>query len=123
MPDVGFFVELETQVWHALVIGDAVADDRCLSEDFLGVYPSGFATRSEHVDQVGEGPSVVDYQLSDTRITVVSAEAVMLSYLATYTRPGNTGEPPAAEAMYVSSLWCNRDGAWINTFSQDTPAD
>jgi hypothetical protein len=23
--------------------------------------------------------------------------------------------------MYVSSLWCHRDGRWVNVFSQDTP--
>jgi hypothetical protein len=27
------------------------------------------------------------------------------------------------QSMYVSSLWCRRDGAWLNVFSQDTPAD
>jgi hypothetical protein len=24
--------------------------------------------------------------------------------------------------MYVSSIWCRRDGEWVNVFSQDTPA-
>lgn len=27
------------------------------------------------------------------------------------------------EAMYISSLWCDRGDRWLNTFSQDTPVD
>ncbi|WP_205528772.1 hypothetical protein [Desertimonas flava] len=42
----------------------------------------------------------------------------MLSYRAVYERAGSVGEQ---ESMYVSSLWCRRDGIWVNVFSQDTP--
>ena len=36
---------LETEVWQALVDGDADADARLLSADFVGVYPDGFSSR------------------------------------------------------------------------------
>jgi hypothetical protein len=32
------FIELESLVWRALADGDADADGRLLSDDFLGVY-------------------------------------------------------------------------------------
>jgi len=47
----------------------------------------------------------------------VSESAVLLSYRAVYTRAGAAKQ----EAMYVSSLWCQRGGRWVNVFSQDTP--
>ena len=48
----------------------------------------------------------------------VADDAALLVYRATYVRVG-AADP---ETMYVSSLWCVRDGRWQNTFSQDTPA-
>ena len=50
--DLNAFIELETEVWDALRRGDAEADARLLAEDFLGVYPSGFAGRSDHAGRV-----------------------------------------------------------------------
>jgi len=115
------FIELETRVWEALVAGDPKADEAALSADFLGVYPSGFANRDEHTAQLADGPTVASYELSDEQVFAVSDTSVMFCYRADYTRivDGAETEP---EAMYVSSLWCSRDGNWLNTFSQDTPA-
>ena len=114
-------VRLETEVWRALVDGDANADARLLSEDFLGVYPSGFADRADHVRQLAHGPTVAEFELSDERLLALSESIVLFSYRAEFRRP----RAPAAsdpEAMYVSSLWCRRDVGWVNVFSQDTPS-
>ena len=116
------FIRLETQVWRALADGDPDADGRMLSEDFLGVYPTGFADRKSHVEQLIDGPTVASFALHDARMLTVSESAVILSYRAEFERPAS---PVASEvqSMYVSSLWCRRDGAWLNVFSQDTPAE
>jgi len=116
--DLGELVRLETEVWQALVDGDAEADARLLADDFVGVYPTGFADRSDHVDQIAAGPTVERYELSDTRMLTISESAVLLSYRAVYSPVGGAEQ---REAMYVSSLWCRRDTRWINLFSQDTP--
>ena len=109
----------EHRVWRALVAGDAQADAALLDEDFLGVYPSGFAGRADHAEQLEAGPSVTRYAIEQARVIEAGADHALLCYLARYTRPGRDAE----EAMYVSSLW-RRDGAgWINLFSQDTPAE
>ncbi len=117
--DVDELVTLETEVWEALVAGDAAADGRRLAADFLGVYPSGFADRADHMGQLDDGPTVADYELLEPRVIPVSDAAALLVYRARYRRPG-----PArpTEEMFISSLWCRREGDWINTFSQDTPA-
>jgi hypothetical protein len=116
--DLDRIVALERAVWDALCAGDTAADTALLSPDFLGVYPTGFADREEHAAPLAGGPTVASYEISDARITAVADGAVMLSYRAEYVRAPDRG---AAEAMYVSSLWCRRDRRWVNTFSQDTP--
>lgn len=116
--DIGELISLETKVWKALVDGDAQADAGLLADDFVGVYPTGFADRTDHVGQIAAGPTVARYELSDARMIGVSDSAVLLSYRAVYVR---VGEAAQTEAMYVSSLWCRRGVGWVNVFSQDTP--
>jgi hypothetical protein len=121
VPEIEEFIRFETEVWRALADGDADADARLLSDDFLGVYPSGFSDRTEHAGQLVDGPTIAAFELSDARTLVLSDEAVMLSYRAVYRRPPSTGAS-LLDTMYVSSLWCLRGGRWVNVFSQDTPA-
>lgn len=114
-------LDLEAAVWQALVAGDTGADRRLLAPGFLGVYPTGFAGRDEHVGQVAAGPTVADYELGDARVLPLGPEHALLVYRARYRRPTAAG-PGEPEVMYVSSLW-QRDGdGWLNVFSQDTPA-
>ena len=114
---IEFFVDLESQVWDALVAGDAAADEALLTSDFAGVYPTGFADRAEHVGELAAGPTVAAYAINDARLIRVSASAVLLCYRADYRRVSGPDE-----TMYISSLWIERDGNWRNRFSQDTPA-
>ncbi len=115
------FIQLESAVWEALVGGDAVADGRLLAPDFVGLYPTGFAAREDHVGQLRDGPTVADFQISEARLLVLSETAVVLAYRAEYRRAGRHSSSER-EAMYVCSIWCERDGEWVNVFSQDTPA-
>lgn len=109
---------LETAVWQTLVDGDAEADARLLADDFVGVTPTGVDGREAHVGRLADGPTVRRFELSDPRLLIVTDEAVLLTYRATYERV----EPGAqAESMFVSSLWCRRGDRWVNVFSQDTP--
>jgi hypothetical protein len=121
-PSLDEIVALETEVWEGLVAGTVETEERLLSDDFLGVYPTGFASRAEVVEYItAHGPTVADYSLDEARLLVVTDHDVMLSYRADFTRPG--ADPSSGrESMYVSSLWSRRDGEWVNTFSQDTPS-
>ena len=122
MTDLGHVLDLERAVWSALVAGDAAADARLLSEDFLGVYGSGFAGREDHAGQLRDGPTVSSYDLSGVRMLALAEDVVLLSYLAFWV-PWAPGEPARPRTMYVTSIW-RRDGdAWTNVFSQDTPAE
>ena len=112
-------IALESEVWEALRTGDRLKDGALLGDDFLGVYPTGFADRDDHTGQLDSGPTVGSYRLEDCRQVTISAGAEMLAYRATYRR-SNPGSQH--EVMYVTSLWCLRGGQWVNVFSQDTPA-
>jgi hypothetical protein len=120
-PSLEHFVGLESRVWDALVRGDEEADRALLTDDFLGVYPTGFATRDEHVGQLSAGSTMAEYAITDARLVPVSPAAVILSYRADFrhVRGGQVGD---REVMYISSLWIGRDGEWLNSFSQDTPS-
>jgi len=116
-----FFVALESRVWDALVRGDADADADLLATDFLGVYATGFADRSDHVDELVDGPTMASYSITDARLIRVSTSAVLLCYRADYVAV-RRGQAGSEETMYVGSLWTEREGRWLNVFSQDTPA-
>ena len=109
---------LERQVWKALVDGDGAADGRLLSDDFLGVYPTGFADRAAHVGQLTGGPTVESFAIHDATVMTLTDELVLLAYRAVYRRAAATAD----DEMYISSLWARRAGRWINVFSQDTPS-
>ena len=59
-----FFVDLESGVWDALVSGDADADRELLSDDFVGIEPTGFLNRAHHTDDLADGPSVASYAMA-----------------------------------------------------------
>ncbi|NOD34154.1 MULTISPECIES: nuclear transport factor 2 family protein [unclassified Ruegeria] len=116
-PSLNDILDLEKQVWTALVEGNASADRALLSADFLGVYPTGFANRADHVGQFADAPTMAEFDLSDARLRVLTPDIVLLSCRADYQRPSATG----GDAMLISSLWERRNDAWVNSFSQDTP--
>ena len=117
---VEHFVGLETGVWEALVAGDAAADRRLLSADFLGVYPQGFEGRIEHAAHLANGPVMAGFAITDARLVELADDTVLLAYRADY-RPIAAGVQGVDETMYISSIWCHRGDEWLNVFSQDTP--
>ncbi len=109
----------ETDVWTALVRGDVQADEASLDDDFLGVYPDGYASKADHVLQLENGPTITEFELSSLRVLSLGGEHALLTYRADFRRTRSK----ESEAMYVSSIWRRIDTGWINIFSQDTPAD
>lgn len=108
----------ERLVWQALVDGDAARDAALLDDDFLGVYPDGFATKADHLGQLEDGPTILTFDLSEAQARSLGPGHALLSYRATFQR--RSREEP--EVMYVTSIWHRRGAGWVNVFSQDTPA-
>lgn len=118
---VEHFLSLEREIWSALLTGDHHADARLLSDDFLGVYPTGFARKKDHLEQLRNGPVVSEFDLSDPRTVKLSDEVYLLSYRADWVPCGDN--PAKRCSMFVSSIWRNFGGQWKNVFSQDTSAE
>jgi hypothetical protein len=112
---------LETQVWEALKRGDPDLDQELLTPNFLGVYPTGFATREEHCSPLRNGPTAASYEILEPRLMELSPDLVLLTYLASWSRIKD-GKPCTPEKMYISSIWQQGKTGWKNIFSQDTPA-
>ena len=110
------FVDLEKKVWEALRNGDSESDADLLTDDFLGVYDTGFSGKLEHCGQLSDGPVVSTYEILEPRILILSERLVLLSYLASWTKP----ESNKLEKMYVTSIWKQTASGWKNLFSQDT---
>ena len=122
MPVLDELLAVEEEVWAALAAGDADADARLLADDFLGVYGSGFAGKSDHCGQLADGPTVAGYELSEARVLELAADVVLLAYRARWVGAGSHGTGEAT-TMYVTSVWRRTDEGWRNLFSQDTPAE
>lgn len=120
-PRLSTILDLEREVWQALVRGDRSADARLLHEEFLGVYSTGFAGRDEHVGQLDGGPTVAAFEMLDARLKVLKPDLVLLVYLAVFRGRSAAAEAPPRR-MYVSSLWQHHPEGWLNVFSQDTDA-
>ncbi|MCU4654548.1 nuclear transport factor 2 family protein [Roseibacterium sp. SDUM158016] len=117
MDEAGTIRAAERAVWEALRTGDAAADARLLADDFLGVYPDGFAGPAAHAGQLAHGPTVASYAITEEHLRPMGPDYVLYAYRADYTR--TAGAEP--EAMLVSSIWQCQGGTWLNIFSQDTP--
>ena len=113
-------IALEQQVWNAMLNGDPEADKRALTENFLGVYETGFSDRETHCKAMAHGPIAKSYTISEARLLGLSEEIVILSYLATWV-PIRNGNAQQEEVMYISSVWQKSGDSWLNVFSQDTP--
>jgi len=117
-PTVEQIVMMETQIWEALRLGDADLDNQLLTTDFLGVYPSGFWNKQAHCEQLKNGSIIATYQLTEERLVHLTDGLVLLAYRAHYSWCRN---PEKIEQMLITSIWKFIDGAWKNSFSQDTP--
>lgn len=118
VPTEAELIAAESAVWEALRAGDQDADRALLAPEFLGVYPTGFIGREDHVAELDDGPIVIDYEIETTRHLPVGADSALIAYRVVFR--SREGHEPVT--WMVSSLWRREpDGALVNTFSQDTP--
>ena len=118
--DLDYFVALESSVWEALKTGEKSIESRLLADDFIGVYASGVEAKQDHIGQLDDGPTVLNYEIEQPQLHRVQLDAVLLIYQASWWRPAR---PDIPYRYHISSLWQYRDGRWRNRFSQDTAVE
>ncbi len=60
------------------ILDDVPKESLAVVGAFFGVYPTGFACRSDHVGQIAAGPTVRCFELSEARMLAVSESALLL---------------------------------------------
>jgi hypothetical protein len=120
-PPTSYFVAKEKEVWEALKQKDKATASRLLADDFVGMYATGFYTKSEWVKQIDEQYSITDYTIDDVKLLRASPTTALLLYKSTCKGTGEWAEF-CARAEYISDLWVKRNGRWMAMFSQDTQA-
>lgn len=111
----------ESAVWEALKEKDKSGDAALLANDFVGLYKDGFGSRAEHVAQIDDKYQLSEFRLDDVRVKLISEDVAIIMYRASCRATGSWAAD-CAKPMYISSIWVNRAGNWINIFSQDTQA-
>jgi len=118
-PSDSFFVAKEKEVWEALKNRDKGAISRLLADDFVGLYDTGFATKSDHVKDMDDKYEITSYDVQDAKVIRLSPQTVLLLYKANCKASGEWDQF-CSRPEYISSLWVERAGQWLALFSQDT---
>src|ERR1700680_3443998 len=98
---------------------DLEAYGRRLPDDALGVYGEGYASKADVLRAIS-GMSDLHYSMDDVRVIPVGNAAGLIVYRIT--QDWKEGGKKLARQYFVSSLWQNRDGKWLNPFWQETDA-
>jgi len=120
-PTDSFFIAKEKEVWEALKGKDKAAATRLLADDFVGMYDFGFFNKSEWVKQIDDQYTVNDYTISAPRVLRPSSTTALLLYTSTCKGTGAWADY-CSHTSRISDLWVERNGEWLDLFSQDTTA-
>jgi hypothetical protein len=121
-PPDAFFIAKEEEVWEAIKNKDKAAATRLLADDFVGMGDTGYTTKSEWIKQIDdEQYTVDDYTIENAKLLRPSANTALLLYTSNCKGTGTMAEV-CSHASRISDLWVERNGQWVDLFSQDTQA-
>ena len=112
-------MQLEKQSWEAWKNRDGTFYQTFLSDDHVELGFGGRSTKSSVVAFVGSPVCVVkSYALDHFQLTVFNASTALLTYHAV--QDTNCGGKPVPSPVWVSSLYVQRNGRWLNALYQQT---
>ncbi len=108
----------ETSLWEGWKNKDVKPFQRLLATEAIGVGEQGVGTKADIVKEIPSMPcEVKSYVLSDWKLSMVDADAAVLTYKGV--AEGTCGGQPIP-ATWSSSLWVNRKGKWVVFAHQET---
>jgi len=108
----------ETALWNAWKNKDPKPFQNWLSADSVMVGEQGVGTKGDIVKMMASMPcDVKSFTLSDWKLTMVDADAAMITYKGV--ADGTCGGQPIP-ATWASSLWVQRKGKWTAFSHQET---
>ena len=115
-------IALERASWVAWQGHDHAFFTEVLSDDHVDVGTRGVADKATVVAGVASPACTVkSYSIDDLKFTRLSADSAMIVYRAQQdTTCGNARVP---SPTWVTSVYVNRKGQWLNTSFQQTPIE
>jgi hypothetical protein len=111
---------MERDSWRAWQSHDGKFFDGFLSDDHVELGEFGSSSKAEVVAFVASGTcKVSDYSVDHFKTTQLAPDAVLLTYHAAQNTVCGGGKAPSP--VWVSSLFINHGGRWLNAAYQQTP--
>jgi hypothetical protein len=108
----------ETKLWEAWKNKDAKPFRTYLSADSVMVGSGGTQNKTDAIKEITSmGCDVKSFALSDWKLSMIDADAVLITYKGTAT--GTCGGQ-AIPAAWASSIWIKRGGRWQAFSHQET---
>jgi ketosteroid isomerase-like protein len=107
---------------EAFAKGDAAAIRRLVADEHVAITPyyGGPIPKAEQLKGLG-ALKVPDYKAGEIKVTLLTKDAALVTFAMTQT--GTYKGKPVAPRNYVSAVWVNRDGKWLEASYQETPLD
>ncbi len=109
----------ETALWNAWKNKDAKPFQNWLASDGVMIGEQGVGAKADVVQMMAQMPcEVTSFTLSDWKLSMVDADAGVLTYKGV--AEGTCAGQPIP-TVWASSLWVNRKGRWVAFSHQETP--
>ena len=110
----------ETTLWEAWKNKNAKPFQANLSADSVMIGGGGVSNKADSIKEITSAAcDVKSYSLSDWKLTMIDADAVLLTYKGT--QDGTCGGVALPAAAWASSIWIKRGGRWLNFSHQESP--
>ena len=112
-------IATEKKLWEAWKNKDPKPFKATLSSDSVLIGDSGITGKNDMVKEMATMPcEVSSYELSDFKVTFLSAGTVLLTYKGS---ASGTCGGTAIPTVWASSVYVNRGGKWWAVSHQETP--
>jgi len=120
-PSTTELLAIEKRGWEAWKNRDSTAYRAVLADDAVSTGRSGVSGVAQMIAGLADC-EVRSYALDEgtARVTPIAPDVALLTFRAT--QDATCGGSAAPRAVWASSLYARRGGAWRNVFYQETPA-
>lgn len=109
----------EKEVYETIKAGDMKTFEMYLTDDFIGVSPSGIFDRAKEVENI-TGLKLDSYELSDVKVIEPADGVAMIAY--TLNASGKFQNEKFSGKYYSTSTWVEKDGEWKAIMHTETEA-
>ncbi len=113
-------IEYEKQSWEALKNNNRSFFESIITDDAVIVDGEGVVGKTQYINNVfAPGCKLKSYSTDDFKVVMFDKKTAMVTYKANQDFACNGKQAPAT--IWISSLYVNRGGKWLNSFFQFTP--